>query len=385
MASRSAREVAYETIRSRIITMDLKPGDELNDRELAQELGISRTPMREALIMLNIAHMVVIKPQSGTHVAPIDLKLMEMEQFARFTLEKEILNRIRGRLTAEQEAAYRLNLESYRQLERDPDAENRETRMLDLDNAFHRRAFQLCGMEEHFDHMLSTFQHIERLRKFSLQTEENKSVCAATPASSKPSCAAPKKTSAAPSATTSTATSSRWSRPASATPSISRRGRSARWITTSESGTTQKRRTAKSCAAFCYALWFRGSDLLDGDAPLAGHGLIDVQHLVLTLFVDAVGPAVPGLHADKVLGILLPEHALVEGLVSVHSDLVAVALVGEGHGELNTGQQADGVVCALLAGEGDLLGSGGLLILGVLGAGGALDVEVHVLQSGSMK
>ena len=92
---------------------------------------------------------------------------------------KEILNRIRGRLTAEQEAAYRLNLESYRQLERDPDAENRETRMLDLDNAFHRRAFELCGMEEHFDHMLSTFQHIERLRKFSLQTEENKSVCAA--------------------------------------------------------------------------------------------------------------------------------------------------------------------------------------------------------------
>ena len=186
MASRSAREVAYETIRSRIITMDLKPGDELNDRELAQELGISRTPMREALIMLNIAHMVVIKPQSGTHVAPIDLKLMEMEQFSRFTLEKEmlnrirgILNRIRGRLTAEQEAAYRLNLESYRQLERDPDAENRETRMLDLDNAFHRRAFELCGMEEHFDHMLSTFQHIERLRKFSLQTEENKSVCAA--------------------------------------------------------------------------------------------------------------------------------------------------------------------------------------------------------------
>ena len=69
MASRSAREVAYETIRSRIITMDLKPGDELNDRELAQELGISRTPRREALIMLNIAHMVVIKPQSGTHVS----------------------------------------------------------------------------------------------------------------------------------------------------------------------------------------------------------------------------------------------------------------------------------------------------------------------------
>ena len=81
MAVRSAREVAYETIRGRIITMELKPGDELNDRELAQELGISRTPMREALIMLNIAHMVTIKPQSGTHVAPIDLKLMRWSSF----------------------------------------------------------------------------------------------------------------------------------------------------------------------------------------------------------------------------------------------------------------------------------------------------------------
>ena len=179
MPARSAREVAYETIRSRIITMELKPGDELNDRELAQELGISRTPMREALIMLNIAHMVTIKPQSGTHVAPIDLKLMEMEQFARFTLEKELLDRIRGKLTPEQETAYRQNIEQYRALERQPDAENRETRMLELDNAFHRMAFEICGMEAHFDHMLSTFQHIERLRKFSLQTEENKSVCAA--------------------------------------------------------------------------------------------------------------------------------------------------------------------------------------------------------------
>ena len=179
MAVRSAREAAYETIRSRIITMELKPGDELNDHELAQELGISRTPMREALIMLNIAHMVTIKPQSGTYVAPIDLELMEMEQFARFTLEKELLNHIRGRLTGEQERAYRLLIEQYRVLESQPEAENRETRMLDLDNAFHRRAFELCGMEHHFDHMLASLQHVERIRKFSLQTNENKAVCAA--------------------------------------------------------------------------------------------------------------------------------------------------------------------------------------------------------------
>ncbi len=63
--------------------MELKPGDELNDHELAQEAPRHQPHphAREALIMLNIAHMVTIKPQSGTYVAPIDLKLMEMEQF----------------------------------------------------------------------------------------------------------------------------------------------------------------------------------------------------------------------------------------------------------------------------------------------------------------
>ena len=179
MASLSAREQAYQTIRSRIITMELKPGDPLNDRELAEQMGISRTPMREALIMLNIAHMVDIKPQSGTHVAPIDLKRMELEQFARFTLEKEILTRMCGRLTPEQEAGYRQFIEAYRVLEASPEEPDREMRLLELDNAFHRRAFELCGMEHHFDHMLASLQHVERIRKFSLQTNENKSVCAA--------------------------------------------------------------------------------------------------------------------------------------------------------------------------------------------------------------
>ena len=46
MSARNARDLAYHTVRSRIITMELKPGDPLNDRELAEELGISRTPMR---------------------------------------------------------------------------------------------------------------------------------------------------------------------------------------------------------------------------------------------------------------------------------------------------------------------------------------------------
>src|SRR5699024_6613569 len=69
-----------------------------------------------------------------------------------------------------------------------------------------------------------------------------------------------------------------------------------------------------------------------------------------------------------------------ETVVGVHRPLVAVAAVGKDHGELHAGQQADGVVRAFLAGQGDLFGSGGLVALGVLRAGGAVDIEVHVFQ-----
>mgnify|MGYP000599896266 CR=1 FL=1 len=86
---------------------------------------------------------------------------------------------VRGRLTDQQEQEYRQIIENYRLLEADLTQPNRETRLLELDNQFHRKAFEITGMEAHFDHMLGELQHVERIRKFSLQTNENKSVCAA--------------------------------------------------------------------------------------------------------------------------------------------------------------------------------------------------------------
>ena len=71
MAVRSAREAAYEPSAAGSSPWSSNPGDELNDHELAQELGISRTPMREALIMLNIAHMVTSSPRAAPMWLPL--------------------------------------------------------------------------------------------------------------------------------------------------------------------------------------------------------------------------------------------------------------------------------------------------------------------------
>ena len=121
--------------------------------------------------------------------------------------------------------------------------------------------------------------------------------------------------------------------------------------------------------------------LPDGHAPLELLALAGVQLDVMACLVDGVGPAVPGLHADEALGVLLPEHAVGENaLVKADRDLVAVAGVGEAHRALDAGHQADGVGTPLLTGQGDGLGRGGLLALGAFAAGGGVDVKRDVVQ-----
>lgn len=167
MASTTARETAYQMLRDRIITMELKPGAILNDKELAEELGMSRTPVREALIMLNIAKLVVVRPQSGTFVAPIDAAMAEEEQFARYTLEKEMIHRTSGLLTPVHKSRYEENLHLY-QFYAQSQVPGRENKLLEVDNDFHRIAFIINNKERHFERMKESLQHIERLRILSL-------------------------------------------------------------------------------------------------------------------------------------------------------------------------------------------------------------------------
>lgn len=164
----NARETAYRIIRSRIINLDLKPNAVLSEKQLVEEMGMSRTPVHEAIIMLQMEHLVVIRPQSRTLVAPIDARMVSIEQFCRHVLEKEIVQRVCGRLQEKHWQIYKENLQLYR----DSDAlqgHEQDKRMLELDNTFHRIAFTVCGKEDCFDWMVNSFQHIERVRLLSLQ------------------------------------------------------------------------------------------------------------------------------------------------------------------------------------------------------------------------
>src|SRR5687768_6857743 len=69
----SLADRAYVAIRDRLIMLDIRPGDPIDDDELAQDLGVGRTPVREALKRLEVDRLVVSYPRRGTFATGMDI------------------------------------------------------------------------------------------------------------------------------------------------------------------------------------------------------------------------------------------------------------------------------------------------------------------------
>lgn len=64
---------AYETIRERLVMLDIRPGEPINDDRLAADLGLGRTPVREALKHLEQERLVIAYPRRGTFATAVDM------------------------------------------------------------------------------------------------------------------------------------------------------------------------------------------------------------------------------------------------------------------------------------------------------------------------
>lgn len=71
--SRSSADRAYELVRDRLIMLDIRPGEPIDDNRLGNELGFGRTPMREALKRLERERLVVAFPRRGTFATAVDM------------------------------------------------------------------------------------------------------------------------------------------------------------------------------------------------------------------------------------------------------------------------------------------------------------------------
>lgn len=68
------REVVFETIRNAIISGSLKPGERLMEVQMAERLGVSRTPIREAIRKLELEGLIIMLPRKGAFVADLSVK-----------------------------------------------------------------------------------------------------------------------------------------------------------------------------------------------------------------------------------------------------------------------------------------------------------------------
>jgi DNA-binding GntR family transcriptional regulator len=80
-------DMAYTTIRDRIVRHDLPPGAVLNERQFMRELGVGRTPLREALQRLAADRLVVVLPRYGAFVASISMGDLSIITEVRIAIE----------------------------------------------------------------------------------------------------------------------------------------------------------------------------------------------------------------------------------------------------------------------------------------------------------
>jgi GntR family transcriptional regulator, rspAB operon transcriptional repressor len=154
----------YAALRDLIVRAELAPGERLSETELGDRLGVSRTPVREALGRLRDDRLVEVRPQIGTFVSRISPQAVSDAQFIREALE----------CTAVRVSAELADEESMAQIEENLRAQERAVARTDidswqlLDDTFHRSLCDLSGHPAVWPVNERAKSHLNRLRRLSL-------------------------------------------------------------------------------------------------------------------------------------------------------------------------------------------------------------------------
>lgn len=87
IAKKALHTDIFTTLRDRIVCLDYPPGTPLNEKELCEEFGVSRTPLREAIRRLEDLNLVTVIPRFGTHVSSLDLNELRCAMQIKVKLE----------------------------------------------------------------------------------------------------------------------------------------------------------------------------------------------------------------------------------------------------------------------------------------------------------
>ena len=138
------RDVVFDQLRTKIMQGELAPGTRLMEIGLAEQLGVSRTPVREAIRMLEKEGLAVILPRRGAHVASVSPRQLEDMLEVRRTLETFSVNAAGSRISYKQIEDLRKYNEKYRHAVASKDA----VQIAKTDHEFHSCITRIAGNEK---------------------------------------------------------------------------------------------------------------------------------------------------------------------------------------------------------------------------------------------
>jgi DNA-binding GntR family transcriptional regulator len=154
----------YGRLRDAIVAAELAPGRQLSENELAERLGVSRTPIREALVRLADDRLVEIVPQLGTFVSRISGEALRDAQFIRVALECAAVRLAAQRAQRDDVDALEAIISRQEEIRDRSDYD----RWYVLDDEFHAA---LCGLGGHpvaWSLIQRVNAHLNRVRRLSL-------------------------------------------------------------------------------------------------------------------------------------------------------------------------------------------------------------------------
>lgn len=182
---RSLRDRAYDDIREAILTGALRPGDRIKERDVAAQMGISTTPVKEALRRLEQEGLVVSQPRRGAVVGPLVLTppaeilqiRADLEGYAARLAAEKMTPAAKRSLADELEALDALAVESATDREVVAEATNawHHSIRLGADNAFLERFLDTLAPFDRTIRVKSTLDPIE----WSLDRDEHRQIMAA--------------------------------------------------------------------------------------------------------------------------------------------------------------------------------------------------------------
>lgn len=161
----SAAEYCYRELSRKIIRLELKPNEPIGEHALADLLGVSRTPVREALSRLGTEGLVDLRARAGVVIAPIRMEAVRTAQFVREHLELAIL------ADAAQQSNRRALLGIRQAIEEQElaVAEDNPDLFFECDERMHSLYCNLAGRVGVWAFIADAKRHMDRVRRLSVQ------------------------------------------------------------------------------------------------------------------------------------------------------------------------------------------------------------------------